>query len=256
MAEKSMASSFREFVVEARPVCGMFQCTTSFQISEILSHTSLDYICLEAEHGATSLPHMHAQVAAIANRKPVLVRIASGDVAIIKPVLDLGVTGIMIPDVRTEYEAREIVAQTRFAPEGKRGIGGSVRASRYGMDKSYFADGPPEPVVVVAQIESQDGLDNIAAIAAVDGIDAVFIGPMDLSAQLGQRAKPDTPDVRQAIEAALAKAKVAGAATGIFCPPDKVSHWRGHGASFFLVGSDIGALVGNVTAMMTTAHKE
>ena len=233
---------------------GLFQCSTAFQISELLSHTTLDYICLEAEHGAVSLPLMHAQVAAIADRKPVIVRIASDDVSVIKPVLDLGVNGIMVPDVRTADAAREIVAQTRFAPEGKRGIGGSVRASRYGLDKCYFPNGPAEPIVIVLQIESQEGLDNITQIAAVDGVDAVFIGPMDLSAQLGHRGKPEAPEVRKPIEEGLTKAKLAGAITGILCAPDKVDHWRALGVSLFLIGSDLGALVGSVTTMMNTAN--
>ncbi|WP_165814440.1 HpcH/HpaI aldolase family protein [Pararhodobacter oceanensis] len=247
--------NFRQMLRDGAPLSGIFQCTTSFQIAEILSHSALDYICLEAEHGATSLPLIHAQVAAIADRKPVIVRVAPMDLRAIKPVLDLGVTGIMVADVRSADEAREIVAHTRFAPEGKRGIGGSIRASRYGMDASYFPEGPEQPITVILQIESQEAIDNIAEISAVDGVDAVFIGPMDLSAQLGHRADPAAPKVQNAITTALALAKDSGTASGILCPPAKVAEWTAEGVSLFLLGSDIGALVGSVNAMMSTAKE-
>ncbi|GGF82632.1 4-hydroxy-2-oxoheptanedioate aldolase [Mameliella alba] len=248
-------SSFRRRLAAGEPVLGVFNCLPAFQVSEILSHSSMDYIVIEAEHGATALPAMHAQVAAIAERKPVVVRVASDEPGVIKPILDLGVTGIMVPDVRSADAARDIVRQTRFAPEGTRGIGGSIRASRYGMDKGYFRDGPAEPITVILQIESREGLDNIAEIAAVDGVDAVFFGPMDLSAQLGHRGRPDAPEVAQAMDVAIRQLAGTACVAGCLCPPAKVGHWRDRGISLFLLGSDIGALTASVEAMASSVTR-
>ncbi|WP_319825899.1 HpcH/HpaI aldolase family protein [Thalassovita sp.] len=246
-------AGFRRRLSAGEPLLGLFNCLPAFQVAEILSHSSMDYLVIEAEHGATSLPAMHAQVSAIAERMPVVIRVASDEPGAIKPILDLGVTGIMVPDVRSAAVARDIVAQTRFAPEGTRGIGGSIRASRYGMDKGYFRDGPAEPVTVILQIESQEGLDNTAEIAAVDGVDAVFFGPMDLSAQLGHRGRPDAPEVEQAMAKAMRQLAETGCIAGCLCPPGKVAYWRERGASLFLLGSDIGALVASVETMVDTA---
>lgn len=248
--DPSAEPTFREKIRNGESVIGLFQCVPSFQISEILSHGPLDYITIEAEHAATSLTSMHAQVAAIADRKPVMVRLISGAPDIIKPVLDLGVTGIMIPNVSTAEQARAIVAQTRFAPEGERGIGGSVRCSRFGANPSYFKDGPLEPVIVILQIEDQQGLDNISEISAVDGVDAVFIGPMDLSSQLGHRGNPGAPEVHEAIVEGLRKVKEVGGVTGILCAPDKVKEWQSLGVSVFLIGSEIGALNNSISEML------
>lgn len=245
--------SFRQRLRAGETLLGVFNCLPAFQVAEILSHSAVDYITIEAEHGATSMSAMHAQVAAIADRKPVIVRVASGETGVLKPILDLGVTGIMVPDVRTAEAARAIVSETRFAPEGTRGIGGSVRASRYGMDMGYFRDGPAEPVTVILQIESQEGLDNIAGIATTDGVDAVFIGPMDLSAQLGHRGRPDAPKVVQAITDGLEEVAKAGAVAGCLCPPAKTGFWQDKGVSLFLLGSDIGLLAGSTQAMVTAA---
>lgn len=256
MVKQESLRPFRQRLAENQLLCGLFQCLSAFQVAEILSHTAVDFIMIEAEHSATSLPLIHSQVSAIAERRPVFVRLSSGDVSAIKPILDLGVTGIMVPDVRTANAAREIVAQTRFAPQGKRGIGGSVRASRYGLDKTYFMDGPVEPVTVILQIESEEGLNNIAEIASVEGVDAIFFGPMDLSAQLGHCGQPSCPEVRNAIETGLKELNRIGAVSGCLCAPDQVEAWRKLGMSLFLIGSDIGALAGAVTTMMDKAHSQ
>lgn len=247
---------FRQRLLEKHNLSGIFQCIPHFQVAEILSHTSLDFIMIEAEHGATALPSMHAQVAAIADRKPLIVRVASGEVGVLKPILDLGVTGIMVPDVRSAETAREIVAQTRFAPAGKRGIGGSIRASKYGFDKTYFSEGPADPITVILQIESEEGLQNAEEIAAVEGVDAVFFGPMDLSAQLGVPGQPTHPKVRSAIEGCLAKLNQSGVVSGCLCAPDHIGMWQELGMSLFLAGSDIGLLIGGTTTLMTTAHHQ
>lgn len=246
-------TGFRNRLAGGGTLRGLFVCIPHFQVAEALSHSGLDFLMIEAEHGATDLPLMHMQVAAMADRKPVLVRIGPCPPDhVVKPILDLGVAGLMVADVRDADEARAIVAQTRFAPQGTRGIGGSIRASHYGQDMGYFRDGPAEPIAVIAQIESPEGLDNIAEIADVDGVDAVFFGPMDLSSQMGHPADPGHPEVQAAIRAALETLVAQGSCSGILCAPDKVAQWQALGVSLFLVGSDIGMLNGSVRAALQT----
>jgi len=174
-------------------------------------------------------------------------------VELLKPILDLGVDGIMVPNVHTAEQAKNVVALTRFAPEGTRGIGGSVRAARFGLDKSYYGDNKP-PLVIV-QIESREGLTNIDDIAAVDGVDAVFFGPNDLAAQLGFRGQPDAPVVRAAIENGMRKATSRGVKAGCLVEPASVPHWQSFGATIFLCGSDIGVLLRGTNSIAATLSK-
>ena len=248
MTNPSSKQAFEERLHAGGSLFGIFACIPTFQTAEILSHSDMDFICLEAEPAATNPATLHQQVAAVGARKPVVVRVASEQVELLKPILDLGVDAIMVPNVHTAEQARNIVALTRFAPEGKRGIGGSVRAARFGLDKSYYGDNKP-PLVIV-QIESREGLTNIEDIAAVDGVDAVFFGPNDLAAQLGFRGQPDAPVVRAAIENGMRKATSRGVKAGCLVP-----HWQSFGATIFLCGSDIGVLLRGTNSIAATLSK-
>ncbi|HVV92491.1 MAG TPA: aldolase/citrate lyase family protein [Hyphomicrobiales bacterium] len=235
-------------IADNRPLFGLFGCLPAFQATEVLADVPMDFVVLEAEHGATHLSVLHAQTAAMAGSGiPVVVRVPTLDW--IKPVLDLGVDGLMLPNVESAEQARAIVAATRYPPRGVRGIGGSVRATRFGRDSGYYRDAEPN-LSVWAQIESPAGLANLEAIAAVDGIDVIFFGPQDLAAQMGHPGEPAHPEVQAAIEDGTRRALRAGVKAGCLTAEADCARWCSFGATVFLVGSDISLLVRAADGLM------
>lgn len=249
-AEKSR--SLKERIVAGDYTCGIFACIPTFQTIEILSHTSIDFLAIEAEHAATNVSIVHQQIVAAGGRKPVLVRVSSETSDTLKPLLDLGIDGLMVPNVHTAEQARHIVSLTRFGPEGRRGVGGSVRAAMWGLDKTYYHSGPSR-VAVTVQIESREAVANLDEICQVDGIDAVFFGPNDLAAQMGFPGQPNAPEVRLTMERGMRLARQHGVVTGCLAAPDQIAHWRACGGSFFISGSDIGVLLQGTNSIASIA---
>jgi 2-keto-3-deoxy-L-rhamnonate aldolase RhmA len=235
-----------------RPLFGLFACLPAFQATEVLADVPMDFVVLEAEHGPTHVATLHAQAAALnGSGIPVVVRVPTLDW--IKPVLDLGVDGLMMPNVESADQARAIVAATRYPPRGLRGIGGSVRVTRYGRDGDYYRSTAPS-LSIWAQIESPAGLANLEAIAAVDGIDVIFFGPQDLAAQMGHAGEPAHPDVRAAIEDGTRRAVKAGVKVGCLAAETDCAHWCSLGATVLLVGSDTSLLVKAADGLMQRLH--
>ncbi|WP_092907186.1 HpcH/HpaI aldolase family protein [Halostagnicola kamekurae] len=156
-------------------------------VAEVTATSGFDFVLIDTEHTTLSLEtveDMSRAVDAAAGDTKTLVRVPSDDPVRIKRVLDIGVAGIMVPSIETATEARKIVQSVTYPPEGIRGVA-SGRAAAYGDDFQQYVETASETITTVVQIETQTGLDNADAIAAVDGIDAVFVGPADLSANLG-----------------------------------------------------------------------
>lgn len=252
--ETATQSTLKQRIVSGEFVCGIFACIPTFQTVEILSHTNIDFLAIEAEHAATNISILHQQIAAVAGRKPILVRVSSEHVDTLKPLLDLGVDAIMVPNVHTAEQARHIVSLTRFGPEGRRGIGGSVRAAMWGLDKTYYRSGPASTAVTV-QIESREALANLKDICSVDGVDAVFFGPNDLAAQIGFPGSPNGPEVRKAMEDGMRVARQCGVMTGCLAGHDQIPHWRSCGGTFFISGADIGVLMQGTNAIAAAVAK-
>jgi 4-hydroxy-2-oxoheptanedioate aldolase len=165
------------------------------------------------------VPTILAQLQAIAPypSHPV-VRVPSNDPVIVKQVLDLGAQTLLVPMVQSADEARAAVAATRYPPHGMRGVGSALaRASRWNRIGDYLQRAN-DAMAVLVQVETRAGLDAIDAIARVDGVDGVFIGPADLAADLGHLGNPAHPDVQAAIDGALAAIKRAGKAPGFSAP--------------------------------------
>jgi 2-dehydro-3-deoxyglucarate aldolase len=161
---------------------------------------------------------------------------------VIKRLLDAGCHNFLIPFVETAAQARAAVAATRYPPQGVRGVSVSQRSNRYGAVPDYFAR-INEQIAVVVQIESRAGVAAAAEIAAVDGIDALFIGPSDLAAAYGQLGQPGHAEVQAAIAAVHAAAAAAGKATGILSPVEAdARRYLDMGMSLVAVGSDLGVL--------------
>jgi 4-hydroxy-2-oxoheptanedioate aldolase len=180
-----------------------------------------------------------------------VVRPPWNDMVMIKRVLDVGVQTLLLPYVQTEGEAQAAVAATRYPPEGVRGVAGSTRAAGFGRIKDYLNIAHKELCVLV-QIETRKGLDNLEAIAKVDGIDGVFIGPNDLAADMGHRGNIPHPEVQSAIADAFKRIKACGKAPGILVGEADGKRMLDLGAVFVAVGSDTGLLRIHAEAL---AHK-
>ncbi len=160
---------------------------------------------------------------------------------IIKRLLDIGFYNFLIPFVETEEQAARAVASTRYPPEGIRGVSVSHRANMFGTVPDYFAQSINDNITILVQIESQQGVDNVDAIAATNGVDGIFVGPSDLAAAFGHLGNASHPDVQRAIQHIFARAKAHGKPCGILAPVEAdARRYLEWGATFVAVGSDLG----------------
>ena len=157
----------------------------------------------------------------------------------IKRLLDIGAQNLLIPYVQNAEEARAAVAATRYPPHGVRGVSVSSRANQYGRIQDYFQR-VHEELCVLVQIETRLALQNLEAIAAVDGVDALFIGPADLSADFGHLGQPRHPEMKPVIEDAIHRIRQSGKPAGILAPVEAdARHWLSLGCVVVAVGSDL-----------------
>ena len=212
--------------------------TPHIHVVEVLALSQLDLLVLDAEHAPFGRQDLDACIfASRAGGMPVLVRPASAAPEHLLQALDSGADGVIVPHIRTADEARALVRACHYGPGG-RGFAGSTRAAAYttlGMVKHHAA---AKDVAVVAQIEDAEALDEIEEIAAIEGIDALFIGRADLTISLGE-TNSDAPEVVAAVERICAAGKAASRAVGMFLArPGDVPMWREKGASLFVLQSD------------------
>jgi 2-keto-3-deoxy-L-rhamnonate aldolase RhmA len=223
-------------------LAGTWVKTPHPHVVEVLSLSPLDVLVLDAEHAPFDRGSLDACImAARAGGKPVLVRPASAAHEHILNALDCGADGVIVPHVRSAAEARDVVRACHYGPAGEhqaRGFAGSTRAAGYttlGMAKHRAA---AKNVVIIAQIEDAEALNDIDAIAAVEDIDALFIGRIDLTLSLGADT-PDDAQVVAAVDRICAAGKAAGRAVGMFLSRvADVPDWRAKGASLFILQSD------------------
>jgi 2-keto-3-deoxy-L-rhamnonate aldolase RhmA len=229
---------FRERLLGGDLLAGTWIKTPHPHVVEVLAHSSLDVLVLDAEHAPFDRGSLDQCIlAARAGGKPVLVRPPSSANEQILNALDLGADGVILPHIRTAQEAADAVKACHYV-SGGRGYAGSSRAAGYttkGMAK-HRADA--KHVIIIAQIEDVEGVDNIDAIARVEGIDALFIGRADLTIAYGAKT-PDAAVVVNAVDRIVAAGKAARRTTGMFLGRvGDVPMWRDKGASLFILGSD------------------
>ncbi|MFJ4158859.1 HpcH/HpaI aldolase/citrate lyase family protein [Microbacterium testaceum] len=227
-----------------RPLAGMWVCSGNATITEIAAGSGLDWLLLDMEHSATSLESVltQLQVAAAYPVTPV-VRVPWNDPVTIKRVLDLGAQNLIVPMVSTADEARAAVAATRYPPQGVRGVGSALaRSARWNRVDGYLDEAAGD-VSLTVQIETTTGVDNAAAIAAIEGVDAVFVGPSDLSASMGLLGQQSHPDVVAAVHRVFAAAADAGTPVGVNAfDPAVAEAYLDAGADFVAVGADVALL--------------
>lgn len=220
--------------------------------AEIAANAGYDWLLIDGEHAPNDVRSILEQLQAIAAYpSQAVVRPVTGDVHLIKQLLDIGAQTLLIPMIETAEQAELMVKATRYPPEGIRGVGAALaRASRWNNLPNYLQNADQE-ICVLVQIESKKGLDNIDAILAVDGVDGVFIGPADLSAALGYRGHPGHPDVQKIIVDSIAKIRQAGKAAGILSADETLAHrYLALGTNFVAVGVDTSLLMKSMTQLL------
>jgi 4-hydroxy-2-oxoheptanedioate aldolase len=236
---------------EGRSALGLWQALANPYTAEICARAGYDWLLFDGEHAPNTLQTLLAQLQAVA-AFPVepVARPPIGEPAVIKQYLDIGFRSLLIPMVETAAQAERLVAATRFPPAGVRGVASATsRASGFGGQADYLAR-THEDLCLLVQIESRAALGQIEAIAAVPGVDGLFIGPADLAGSLGHLGQPRHPEVQAAVADALGRIREAGKPAGIFAldADDAVAKLRA-GAAFVSLGTDIGLLSNNACAL-------
>lgn len=250
-------NEFKRALESGQTQIGLFLGMASGYTAEVVAGTGFDWLLIDGEHGPNDLRSIIHQLQALAPYpvRPV-VRTVDHDVARIKQLLDGGAQTLMVPMVESADDARALVRAMRYPPHGVRGVGTAMaRAARWNGVEDYFAQADQEMCLIV-QIESLAGLAGLDEILTVDGVDAVFIGPSDLAASMGHLGKPGHPDVKAAVEGAIAKIAGSGKAAGVFsADPAIASAYQAIGARFLLVGVDA-LLLRNSAAALASRFKE
>ncbi|OAH48882.1 HpcH/HpaI aldolase family protein [Microbacterium oleivorans] len=240
-----LTPTFRAVLAESdRPLAGMWVCTGSPLVAEICAGAGLDWVLVDMEHAPNGLESVLAQLQAVA-AYPVtpVVRVPSDDAVVIKQVLDLGAQNLLVPMVSSASQAEAVVQAVRYPPRGRRGVGSALgRSARWNRVEGYLADAD-EHVSLFVQVETAEGVEAAGAIAAVDGVDGVFVGPSDLAASLGLLGQQTHPDVTAAVLRAFAAVTDAGIPVGVNAfDPEVAQSYVDAGADFLLVGADVAML--------------
>jgi 2-keto-3-deoxy-L-rhamnonate aldolase RhmA len=183
--------------------------------AEILADTGFDWLFIDGEHGPLENRDILAILQAVGHKIACVVRVPAGDEVPIKKVLDLGADGIIVPQVNTAQQAADVVRFARYAPDGGRGVG-LARAHGYGARFEEYLQSANDNVAVIVQAEHAEAVENIQAIVKVPGVDAIQLGPYDLSASLGKMGLIDDPLVTAAIDRVTDACRSAGMPMGQF----------------------------------------
>ncbi len=242
-------SKFRQRLIDGKPIVGTFVKTPSPIVAEVLSRSELDVCCIDTEHAPFGPLELDLCIAAFrAADCPCLVRVASDSATDIRNALDSGASGVLVPHVTSAAQATAIVKSAHFG-EGGRGYSGSGRAAEFTRKsmQDHIADSREQTVVLV-QIEDLAALDKVSDIAAVDGIDGLFVGRADLAVAMGKSVSD--PDVVAAVGKICKQGKRAGTIVGMYTPDlAEITEWRTAGASLFLLDSDQGFMLGGANAL-------
>jgi len=218
--------------------------------TEVLGVAGFDWLLLDGEHAPNDVITLIPQLMALKDSVSApVVRPSWNNPVELKRLLDAGFYNFLIPFIETGDEAGRAVAATRYPPQGFRGVSVSQRSNRYGSVAGYF-EGVNEQICVMVQIESRKGVAAAAEIAAVDGVDGLFIGPSDLAAGFGHLGQPNHDEVQQAMAQIFAAGKAAGKPIGILAPVEAdARRYLAMGASFVAVGSDLGVFRAGTQAL-------
>jgi len=250
-------NAFKQALSRCERQVGLWCSMASPVAAEILAGAGFDWIVIDGEHApndiVTLLPQLQAMRGGTA--EPVF-RVPWNEPVIIKRALDVGARSLLIPFVQNPDEARKAVAATRYPPLGIRGVAVAPRANDYGRIQSYHRNAHLDTCVLV-QLETKIALKEVEAVAAVEGVDGIFIGPSDLAAAFGHLGNPKHPEVQAAIADAAQRIRAKGKSAGILTGnADDAEGLFDAGYNFVAVGSDVGVLARTAEALAARFRKK
>lgn len=246
------ANRFKRAIGEGRQQIGLWSTLSTAFAAEAVAGAGFDWLLLDTEHSPADVLTVLPQLQALSGFPDVspVVRPASNDPVLIKRFLDIGAQTLLIPYVQCAQEARAAVAAVRYPPGGIRGVSALTRATGFGRVEGYASKAADETCLLV-QIETREGLDALEDIAAVDGVDGVFIGPGDLAASLGHIGDLSHPTVVGAVEDAIQRVAAMGKPSGILTgDPAFAERCIALGTCFTAVGVDVGLLARAADALV------
>ncbi len=256
MPDHHWPNVFRQRVLEGRRQIGCWAALASPISTELLGYVGFDWLLLDGEHAPNEIGSIALQLMALKDSvSAAVVRPQWAEPIIIKRLLDVGTHNFLMPFVQTVEEAQRAVAATRYPPHGIRGVAVAHRSNRYGLREDYF-EKINDNICVMVQIETGLAVQNASDIAAVDGVDALFVGPSDLSASLGHFMQPQHPDVQAAIAHVVEAGRERGKAVGILAPvPEQADRYLEMGMNVVAVGADT-ALLRNASRALRERFRE
>jgi 4-hydroxy-2-oxoheptanedioate aldolase len=243
-------NTFKHAIAAGQLQIGLWSSLCSNIVAEVIGAAGFDWIVLDSEHSPNEIPNLMSQMQAMqgGTATPVI-RPAWNDAVLAKRCLDIGAQTLLFPYVQTAEEAKRAVASTHYPPQGIRGVAVATRAGRYGRTPGYLTKANSE-ICTLVQVETRAALNELEAIAKVDGVDGVFIGPSDLAASFGHLGNPQHPDVQKAIQDAVTRLKKLGKPAGILTSnEEEARRYIDWGYVFVAVGADIGLLRLGVDAL-------
>lgn len=248
-------TGFRQKCIGFEHVVGTFSAIPHPVAVEVTAAAGLDFLCIDWEHSQIDRERIEDLVrAADVHRVPAMVRVPGHAPESIAAVLDAGAAGVLVPRISSAVQAKAAVLATRYPPLGERGVGPG-RASGYGYRIPDYLKSANESLVLAIQVETADGLANVEEIAAVEGVDVIFIGPGDLSVSIDAMGPAGAKRLNAAITRIAKAARAAGKAVGIFRPSaDDVGKWAEEGISFFILASDTMFLGASLAAVAQAAR--
>ena len=246
-------NAFKHKILAGERQIGFWLSLGSAAVAEVIAGAGYDWIMIDAEHGPNDLSTVIDQLRVLDGGPATpVVRPAWNDPVLIKRLLDAGAPSLLVPFVRNADEAAQAVAATRYPPRGIRGVATSQRASRWGQRTDYVQSYERELCLIV-QLETAPSLAALEEIAAVPGVDALFIGPSDLAADMGHLGEPGHPEVQAAIVDAVSRCRQVGKPMGTFAPAtDDARRYLDTGMTFAAVGADALVLRRGAEALATT----
>lgn len=248
---RNPANRFKATLREGRHQVGMWNSLGGHNVAEMLGGAGFDWVLVDSEHAAIETIEVLPALQALGQYPDVsaLVRPAANDPILFKRLLDMGAQTLLVPYVETPAQAEMAVTAMRYGPRGMRGMAGMTRATRYGRVENYAATAEDELCLVV-QIETVLGLENLEDIARTDGVDALFLGPADLSASMGFPGQMNHPDVVAALTKAIQRANAIGVPCGIMAlDTGAAKRFIEAGAAFTAVGVDLVLMTQAVEAL-------
>jgi 4-hydroxy-2-oxoheptanedioate aldolase len=249
---------FKQALREGRAQTGLWLGLANAYTAEIAAGAGFDWLLIDGEHAPNDLPLMLAQLQAIAaSAGQAVVRLPIGEAWLIKQVLDIGAQTLLIPMVEAAAQADALVRAAHYPPAGIRGVGAALaRASNFNRIGDYLQTANEE-ICLLLQVESAKGLAAIEDIAALPGVDGIFIGPSDLAADMGFIGKPGSPAVQAAVEDGLKRIVASGKAGGILTADLTLARrYQELGATFVAIGSDVGLFTQSLVRCLSSFQNE